>query len=169
MLISSLLILPYCYISSPLHAHSFIVPSLISSPISILAELFPFPKSREFARIYTPDASLILNCGLLHLKINDATEAQWPHYTSSLLIKESVRLFFISTKFVTPWMNLLNSARNLGLLIKKIDPLTPLSPNASYRYLFSYYSSVLSIKYHHRFIKLHHSSSHLSINLVYYT
>ena len=45
---------PHHYISSTIHAHIFIVPSLISTPISILAELFPYPKSREFARIYTP-------------------------------------------------------------------------------------------------------------------
>ena len=53
--ISSPPISPRHWISSPCHAHVFIVPSLISSPISNLAEFFPYPKSREFARICTPD------------------------------------------------------------------------------------------------------------------
>ena len=57
VLISSLPILPQRYISFPFHAHLFIVPSLISSPILILAELLPYPKSREFARIHTPAIS----------------------------------------------------------------------------------------------------------------
>ena len=47
------------------HTH-FIVLSLISSPISNLTEFFPYTKSREFARIYTP-AVISSNC-LINLK-----------------------------------------------------------------------------------------------------
>ena len=60
VLISSLPILPHCQISSPFHAHIFIVPSLISSPISILAELFPYPKKARNLQEYIP----LVNVGI---------------------------------------------------------------------------------------------------------
>ena len=40
----------------PHFMHTFIVPLLNFFPNFNLAELFPYPISREFARIYTPDA-----------------------------------------------------------------------------------------------------------------
>ena len=38
----------------PYFMHNFYFALCISFPISILAELFPYPKSRDIARIYTP-------------------------------------------------------------------------------------------------------------------
>ena len=47
----------------PFHTHIFIVPSYISSPFSLMAKLVPYPKSREFERIYTPDPTTpLLRC-----------------------------------------------------------------------------------------------------------
>ena len=70
--VSSLPILPSHYNSSPYLAHIFIVPSLISSPISIVAKFFPNPTSRELARIYTPAVAyndLIANSLLITLTL----------------------------------------------------------------------------------------------------